>query len=74
MRVVLSPDGAVVVGRSLPGRGAWLCAGSLDCCEQAVKRRGLARALRREVRPEAAAALLDAWAPGTRGTKVCEDR
>jgi predicted RNA-binding protein YlxR (DUF448 family) len=74
VRVVLGSDGAVTVGRSLPGRGAWLCAGSLDCCEQAVRRRALARAFRREVRPEAAAAFLGDWGSGTQGTKVCEDR
>ncbi len=31
------------------GRGAWLCAGSEDCFEAAVRRRGLGKALRRDV-------------------------
>jgi predicted RNA-binding protein YlxR (DUF448 family) len=34
------------VGRTLVGRGAWLCAGSLGCFEQAVRRKAFSRALR----------------------------
>lgn len=36
-------EGRVVVGRTLPGRGAWLHPG---CVEAALKRRALPRALR----------------------------
>jgi predicted RNA-binding protein YlxR (DUF448 family) len=31
------------------GRGAWLCAGSEDCFDQAVRRRAFGKALRRDV-------------------------
>ena len=37
---------ALQVGRTLPGRGAWLCAGSPSCLDLAVRRRALGRALR----------------------------
>jgi predicted RNA-binding protein YlxR (DUF448 family) len=47
--VVLREDGSLAVGRSLPGRGAWLCRGSPGCFERAVKRRAFGRALRAEV-------------------------
>lgn len=50
----MGPDGPVV-GRSAPGRGAWLC--SVDCLSLATGRKGLDRALRRPVTSEALAAL-----------------
>ncbi len=46
-----TPTGDLVVGRSHPGRGAWLCRDRPDCLELAVRRRGLERALRRPVAP-----------------------
>ena len=46
VRVARRPDGALGVGRLEPGRGAWLCAGSVECFEAAVKRRAFGRALR----------------------------
>ena len=46
VRVARLPDGALAVGRTLPGRGAWLCAGSVPCLEAALKRKAFARALR----------------------------
>jgi predicted RNA-binding protein YlxR (DUF448 family) len=46
-------DGSLQLGRTLPGRGAWLCVGSLECLDLAVKRRAVGRALRAQV--EAAA-------------------
>ncbi len=42
----------MAVGRAEPGRGAWLCRGSLTCLERAIARRALARALRGEVPDE----------------------
>jgi predicted RNA-binding protein YlxR (DUF448 family) len=42
-------DGSLLLGRTLAGRGAWLCAGSHDCLELAVKRRAFERALRAAV-------------------------
>ncbi|HEX2040604.1 MAG TPA: YlxR family protein [Acidimicrobiales bacterium] len=57
LRVVRTPDGALVVGRTLPGRGAWLCEGSPACVRTAEKRRAFGRALRGHVRPDAIEAL-----------------
>ena len=57
MRVVALPDGGLAEGRSRPGRGAWLCAGSVGCVEAAARRRAFERALRTEVRPDAVASL-----------------
>jgi predicted RNA-binding protein YlxR (DUF448 family) len=48
-RVARRPDGSLAVGRSEPGRGAWLCAGSVACFDTAVRRRAFGRALRTEV-------------------------
>jgi predicted RNA-binding protein YlxR (DUF448 family) len=48
VRIVAAPDGTLALGPG-PGRGAWLCAGSVGCFAQAVERQALARALRRPV-------------------------
>ena|GEM_PF-2247170 len=45
VRVVRGADGRLAVGRGLPGRGAWLCAGSRECFELARRRRSFGRAL-----------------------------
>jgi predicted RNA-binding protein YlxR (DUF448 family) len=34
------------MGRNLPGRGAWVCKGSNPCLDLALRKGGLARALR----------------------------
>jgi len=49
VRIARRPDGSLAVGRGEPGRGAWLCAGSEPCFDEAVRRRALGRALRSEV-------------------------
>jgi len=49
VRFVRRPDGSLAVGRSEPGRGAWLCAGSESCFDTAQRRRAFARALRGDV-------------------------
>jgi uncharacterized protein len=54
VRVALAPDGRLVVGRTTPGRGAWLCKPALGCLQMARKRRGLDKAFRQ---PVSAAAL-----------------
>ena len=46
VRLARAPDGGILVSRTAPGRGAWLCAGSVACLERAVKRDALRRALR----------------------------
>ena len=58
MRVVRRDDGSLAVGRTLPGRGAWLCRGSTTCVETALKRRAFDRALRGPVSPGAVDGLL----------------
>ena len=47
VRFVRLPDGSLAEGRTLPGRGAYLCADTLDACRAvAEKRKAFARALR----------------------------
>jgi predicted RNA-binding protein YlxR (DUF448 family) len=46
--VALGADGDLVVGKG-PGRGAWLCAESVACLDEAGRRRAFNRALRAEV-------------------------
>jgi uncharacterized protein len=48
-RLSRRPDGSLAVGRSEPGRGAWLCTGSVSCFDAAVRRRAFSRALHSEV-------------------------
>ena len=62
MRVVALPGGGLAEGRTRPGRGAWLCAGSLSCLDAAARRRAFSRALRAEIKPEAVAGLRSAVA------------
>jgi predicted RNA-binding protein YlxR (DUF448 family) len=58
VRIARRPDGALVVGRTLPGRGAYLCAATFDAClDLADRRRALGRALRAEVGAAAVAGL-----------------
>jgi predicted RNA-binding protein YlxR (DUF448 family) len=47
VRVAVAKNGTLGVGRSQPGRGAWIC--SRECFEVAIGRRALARALRHEL-------------------------
>ncbi|MFM7059569.1 MAG: YlxR family protein [Actinomycetes bacterium] len=49
VRITVGPDGHLRVGRTEPGRGAWLCAGSPACLERATRRGALPRALRRDI-------------------------
>jgi len=48
-RVSIGPSGEMVFGRNVAGRGAWLCAGSVRCLENALRKGSLARALRTEL-------------------------
>lgn len=54
--MVRTPDGGLAVGRTLPGRGAWLHPDPA-CLDAAVKRRAFPRALRGSIRDDAAAAV-----------------
>lgn len=59
VRVVRRSDGTLSVGRTLPGRGAWLCAGSLRCVDLAAGRKAFGRALQGPVEAPAVQALRD---------------
>ena len=50
-RIARTGDGSLALGRTLPGRGAWLCQGSLECFDAAVRRRALTKALAVDVAP-----------------------
>ncbi len=50
-------DGQLELGRSLRGRGAWLCAGEPGCFERAVMRGAFERAFHQPVPVEAIARL-----------------
>jgi len=76
VRVALGPGGTPAVGRTLPGRGAWLCA-NLACLELALRRRTLGRALRCDIGTDAAAALrsrFPAPEPGARDYEAAPSR
>ena len=57
VRVVRTSTGELAVGRSLPGRGAWLCDGSPRCVDLAERRKAFGRALRAPVEATAIAGL-----------------
>ncbi|HAS11308.1 MAG TPA: DUF448 domain-containing protein [Acidimicrobiaceae bacterium] len=47
VRMVRSQEGTVEFGRTLPGRGAWLCIATLsECAALALRRRAFERAFR----------------------------
>ena len=78
VRVVRAPDGTLVVGRTRPGRGAWLCAGSDECMARAARRQSFGRALRAPVADEAVHALRNGLSEHARmelrrNTQVGED-
>ena len=55
--MVALPDGGLAFGRTRPGRGAWLCRGSLACFDAAARRNAFERALRTTMGSEAVASL-----------------
>ncbi|MGD9997069.1 MAG: YlxR family protein [Ilumatobacteraceae bacterium] len=57
-RCVLAPGG-VVISRTAPGRGAWLC--SAACIAPAIRKRGFERAWRRPIPDGALADLPNAF-------------
>ncbi|WP_426573153.1 YlxR family protein [Aquihabitans sp. McL0605] len=62
VRVARTGDGSLAVGRTLPGRGAWLCRGSSSCLDLAGGRGGFARSFRAPVSASALAELRSAMA------------
>jgi predicted RNA-binding protein YlxR (DUF448 family) len=67
LRIARSLEGQLLVSRTAPGRGAWLCKGSPSCVDLAERRRAFDRAFRAPV----GAAAVNALRPGdgTRPTK-----
>jgi predicted RNA-binding protein YlxR (DUF448 family) len=59
VRIARSLGGALVVSRSAPGRGAWLCVGHPACLDRAERRDAFSRAFREPVDKDAVAALRD---------------
>jgi predicted RNA-binding protein YlxR (DUF448 family) len=59
VRIVARPDGSVVIGPTLAGRGAWVCGGDPACLAKALRRKVVVKALRAEVGADAAARLHD---------------
>ena len=54
VRIARTDGGQLAVGRALPGRGAWLCVGSLEAClDLAMRRKALGRALRGDLATDA---------------------
>ena len=70
VRVVRLTDGKVAIGRALPGRGAWLCAGSPECVTEARRRRAFERAFRGSVDAGSLESLDSSRASGPPGTDV----
>jgi predicted RNA-binding protein YlxR (DUF448 family) len=56
VRIAAGPDGSLYVGPG-SGRGAWLCLDAPGCFEAAMRRRALARALRRGIEDDEVAPL-----------------
>jgi len=46
VRLARTEGGRLAIGRDRPGRGAWLCRGSQECLERAVRGKAFDRALR----------------------------
>jgi predicted RNA-binding protein YlxR (DUF448 family) len=57
MRVKRTANGGLDTAADLPGRGAWLCAGSPRCIDLADRRGAFGRALRGAIRQDAINAL-----------------
>ncbi|MDP8955228.1 MAG: YlxR family protein [Actinomycetota bacterium] len=72
--MVRRSDGTLEVGDTLPGRGAWLCAGSSACLDLAARRDAFRRALRGPVEPGAVAELGKAFHVAHEGAGVSQRR
>jgi len=56
LRVIGRSDGTLEVGRTLPGRGAWVCP-DIRCIDQAERRKAFPRALKQDLAAGAVPAL-----------------
>ena len=62
VRIIRSDDGSLAVGRTLAGRGAWLCHASVSCLDLALRRKAFGRAFRAPISdgaPESLRVLLE---------------
>lgn len=57
VRVARAADGTLNPGRTLPGRGAWLCPGSPTCLDTAARKGGFDRAFKTRIDRSAIDAL-----------------
>lgn len=81
VRVTRAADGTLIVGRTNPGRGAWVHAGP-SCVATAARRRAFERALRGPVEVGSVAALVGRLGAlpgpgsgvGSDEAVMCEDR
>ncbi|MHB8329605.1 MAG: YlxR family protein [Acidimicrobiales bacterium] len=77
VRVAVGADGALEAGSNVPGRGAWLCRGSVSCLDQATRRHAFGRALRAPVPVEMVerlrTSLVGDGAGREAAPQVCED-
>lgn len=48
LRLIRRSDGTLEIGRTLPGRGAWVCP-DVACIDQADRRRAFGRAFKQEL-------------------------
>jgi predicted RNA-binding protein YlxR (DUF448 family) len=56
LRVIARSDGTLEVGRTLPGRGAWVCPVP-ECLDLAERRKAFGRALKQDLTAGAVPAL-----------------
>ncbi|MHB8320111.1 MAG: YlxR family protein [Acidimicrobiales bacterium] len=62
VKIALSGEGTVVLGRNGSGRGAWICADSPECQDRSAKIGVLARAFRSPVGADAGNSLREEFA------------
>lgn len=67
VRVAQASDGSLMVSRTAPGRGAWLCREpgtdrpAVGCLDKALRRNAFSRAFRTDVAANGAAPLRAEW-------------
>jgi predicted RNA-binding protein YlxR (DUF448 family) len=68
-RVTRNAHGQLRAGRTLPGRGAWICTSELACWETAIRRGALGKALRGSVDPDEVQRVWHSVAAGSRDVR-----
>src|SRR5699024_3048213 len=57
VRIARTGEATLAIGRTLPGRGAWLCQDAPHCFDEAVRRGGFDRAFRDRIDADTIEAL-----------------